>query len=63
MENKTLVKLAEAWNTFIEEFGPSITTEFMPDDLDDFRKCIHDAQRIAITRQVLIKERRENVTG
>lgn len=42
----TLDKLAETWNVFLKEYLPMHN-----DDLADFRKLIHDAQRIILARQ------------
>lgn len=44
-ERKTLAKLAEAWNLFQTLPGSAHT-----DDTHDFRKAIHDAQRIIMAR-------------
>lgn len=43
-ERAVLDSLAAAWNAFIKLEG------VCPDDVNDFRKSIHDAQRIVASR-------------
>ncbi len=43
-ERQTIAKLAEAWNLFLA------LPSNHPDDMHDFRKAIHDAQRIIMAR-------------
>lgn len=46
-EKTILNKLMEAWNLYVKEYGYQ-ETPFDSDQINDFRKAIHDAQRIVI---------------
>ena len=43
-EAHVLFDLAEAWNKY------RLLPDHPPDDIDDFRKAVHDAQRIVLAR-------------
>ena len=45
-QEAALMHLAEAWNLFVRNNHDA-------DDLHDFRKCVHDAQRIIITEMYI----------
>lgn len=46
-EKATLHHLAEAWNSFIE------LDSLHPDDREDFKIAIHQAQRIIMSRPIM----------
>lgn len=56
MENEILKKLAEAWNLYIKTY-PMVANypSNCDDDLQDFRKAIHDAQRIVMVKEGIKK--------
>ena len=52
-ERAVVDKLAEAWNLFM-----GLDTKINRDDLDDFRRSIHECQRIVMSRPEIRKMQR-----
>ncbi len=53
--NEILQKLAEAWNLYLEAY-PLDATASDTDDRMDFKKTIHDAQRIVMAKEGIKKD-------
>lgn len=60
-EQKVVDLLGEAWNAYLDlvrgEIMPHRRSNVKDDDSDDFRKAIHDGQRIVFTKSVLREQR------
>ena len=56
IENKVLENLVKAWNDFVKL--PSTH----PDDIPDFRRSIHECQRIMATRKMRVLFPKEWIT-
>lgn len=54
-DNKLLTLLGQAWNEYLHQNGLQKEDPDV-DEVNDFRKCIHDAQRIVITKMYLSKK-------